>query len=201
MSLYTKVGDEGNTRFPDGSMRSKHDPRLCAIGALDELNAHVGLCLAACRPPAAASSVQPAHASAADALARIAACLRPLQADLFVLGAALAQAPNATLRINRDSVHRMERQIDELSAALPPLAHFILPAGSELACRLHVARAVCRRAERELVAARDANHAAGSASPVEPVDLVYINRLSDLLFALARAANHAAGEPETTWQE
>ncbi len=177
MAIYTKVGDQGMTRFPDGQMLSKTDPRVGALGAIDELNSHLGLCLQAARTAALEDVVQ---------------ALEPLQGELMALGAKLVgaappQAPGDA------SVTRMERQIDAIWAKVGPLTHFVLPGGAEAACRLHVARTVCRRAERAFVAA------AGEQAPAGALPLRYLNRLSDLLFTLARLANHLAGEKEILW--
>lgn len=181
MALYTKVGDEGFTRFPDGRLGRKDEPRVVALGEVDELNTHIGLCVQRAR---------------ADGVADVEAALAPLQAELFVLGGSLVRPAPAgkSLHVHDEAIARMEKQIDEISAALPPLTHFILPGGSELSCRLHLARCVCRRAERAIVASQSPQ------DPVEPVALRYINRLSDLLFALARQANHNLGVAEELWQ-
>jgi cob(I)alamin adenosyltransferase len=182
MGIYTRTGDEGTTGRPDGCRRRKSDPVVAAVGDLDELNSHVGLCLAAAR------------SGGAD---RIVEALEPVQSELLAAGAALAavgsSAPPAASPTDAD-VTRLERQIDALSADLPELDSFIRPAGTELACRLHVARTVCRRAERAAAIADD-------ASPtIPPVVKAYLNRLSDLLFAAARAANRAAGVEEQPWR-
>ena len=176
MTIYTKVGDNGHTTLPDGSTVGKDHPRIAAIGSVDELNAQIGLCMAA--DGARSGLFSQAFAT--------------LQAELFVLGADLASATK-TLRLTDMMVARMEKQIDEIFSLLPPLHNFILPTGCELACRLHVARTVSRRAERILAAAQHAQ------SPVEPLMMRYLNRLSDLLFALARLANREAGGEEQIW--
>lgn len=178
MSIYTKVGDGGSTRMPDGRLDRKHLPLLEAIGHLDELNSSIGFCRAACTA---------AHQEIAQALA-------PLQEEIFVLGALVADPRQAgKLQLDAQAVARMEGQIDQAGAKLPPLKHFVLPAGSELCCRLHLARTVCRRAERRLVAALD------SGAPMPEGAIAYINRLGDLLFELARLANHLDGGMEVQW--
>jgi cob(I)alamin adenosyltransferase len=152
--IYTRGGDRGETSLGDGSRVSKLDPRVAAIGDVDELNSLVGW---------------------AGGLERI-------QNELFDLGADLSvpfAAGDGRLRITDETVGRLEEEIDAANEALPELKSFVLPGGSERAARLFLARAVCRRAERSVLALPDANQLAA----------VYLNRLSDLLFVLARAAN------------
>jgi cob(I)alamin adenosyltransferase len=165
--IYTRGGDRGETSLGDGSRVSKLDPLVKAYGAVDELNSLVGW----------------ARVEAGDALARV-------QNELFDLGADLS-VPYATgdgrLRVTQEYVDRLEADCDVANASLPELRSFVLPGGTEAASRLHVARAACRRAEREVLEA-----ARGRA--VNPLAPVYLNRLSDLLFILARAAN-AGDEP------
>jgi cob(I)alamin adenosyltransferase len=178
MKIYTRTGDTGETSLFGGLRVGKDDPRVAAYGDVDELNAHLGL----------------ARASATDA--ELAAELLRLQRDLFALGAQLAD-PTAQVGANvskavlrEGDVERLEQVIDRFEAELPPLKNFILSGGSPCGAALHVARAVCRRAERGMVALEPA---------VDPVLLKYINRLSDLLFVLARSANQRAGATETIW--
>jgi cob(I)alamin adenosyltransferase len=170
--IYTRGGDRGQTSLGDGSRVSKLDPLLRAYGAVDELNSVIGW----------------AQVAAGDArLARI-------QNELFDLGADLSRpfaANDGRLRITDEAVSRLEADCDEVNAGLPELRSFVLPGGTESAARLHVARAVCRRVEREVLAA-------GDERPLNPVAAVYLNRLSDLLFILARAAN--AGSDEPLWK-
>ena len=178
MKIYTRTGDTGDTSLFGGTRVGKDDPRVAAYGDVDELNAHLGL----------------ARASAPDA--EIGDEIVRLQRDLFAVGAQLAdptgnvsaKMPKAAL--GDGDVARMERVIDRLDADLPPLTNFILAGGSPCGAALHVARAVCRRAERSMVALEPA---------VDPLLLKYINRLSDLLFVLARAANRRAGVSEAIW--
>jgi cob(I)alamin adenosyltransferase len=182
VKLYTKTGDRGETSLFDGTRVPKTDPRVAAYGDVDELQAAIG--------------VAAAHATAAE-LRTILDILVSLQRDLFALGARLADpahkiAPRVTKIVVDDrSVARLEGWIDAFEAELPPLRHFILSGGSPAGAALHLARTVCRRAERAVLSL--------GSDAVEPVVLVYLNRLSDLLFVMARAANHRTGAPETEW--
>ena len=165
--IYTRGGDAGDTSLGDGSRVSKLDPLVKAYGAVDELNSLLGW----------------ARVAAGEGLER-------LQNELFDLGADLSvpYAPgDGKLRVTQAYVDRLEADCDEANAPLPELKSFVLPGGSEAASRLHVARAACRRAEREVLEA-------ARSRPVNPLAAVYLNRLSDLLFILARAAN-AGDEP------
>lgn len=177
--IYTRTGDDGTTGLVDGTRRAKHDARMAAIGDVDELNSALGL---------AALGVD----------AAIAAELARIQNDLFDLGADLATPLGAfdtpdfaptdmVLRIVPAQITWLETAIDAHNAALPPLRSFILPGGSEAAARVHMARAIARRAERALTAL-------AVAEPVNPAALAYANRLSDYLFVLARAIN-AGSDP------
>jgi cob(I)alamin adenosyltransferase len=167
--IYTRGGDGGETSLGDGSRVSKLDPLVRAYGAVDELNSLMGWALAV-----APGSLQ----------------LTRIQNELFDLGADLSVPfadSDGRLRVTQAYVDRLETDCDEANARLPELRSFVLPGGSETAARLHVARAACRRTEREVLdAARE--------RPVNPLAPVYLNRLSDLLFILARAAN-AGDEP------
>jgi cob(I)alamin adenosyltransferase len=178
VKIYTRTGDTGDTSLFDGTRARKSDPRVDAYGEVDELNAWLGL--------SCASSLDPALTEE----------LTHLQRDLFALGAQLAD-PNEKIaaRVTKaalgdEDVARLEQLIDRLEAELPPLRRFILAGGAPAGAALHVARTVCRRAERRMVALDP---------PVDPVLLRYVNRLSDLLFVLARVANHRAGVPEVEW--
>ena len=176
MKLYTRKGDDGETSLVGGSRVGKDDPRVEAYGGVDEANAAIGAVIAAC-----------GEEEMADTLQRI-------QSDLFVLGAELASHPEKRpkLTIGDGHVTQLERWIDEASEDVPPLRNFVLPGGSETAARLHLARTVCRRAERAAVAL-------ARRQPVGTSAIAYLNRLSDLMFALARRANHLAGVAETLW--
>ena len=183
MKSYTEDGGGGQTTGRGGARVSKSDVTCRALGSLDELNSHVGLCLAAC----SASRDEP-----------IDRALRPIQPELLALGAMLAGAGQAArdgARVDPSAVGRLQEQLDAICAELGDLTSFILPGGCELTCRLHVARTVCRRAERAVVAWTEA----GLDCP--PHILQYVNRLSDLLFALARLANRQAGVEDRPWRE
>jgi cob(I)alamin adenosyltransferase len=178
VKIYTRTGDTGDTSLFDGTRVRKSEPRVEAYGDVDELNACLGL----------------ARASGADH--EIADELIRLQRDLFALGAQLADpgdkiaARVAKAALGDDDVARLEQLIDRYEAELPALRRFILAGGSPAGAALHVARAVCRRAERRMVALEPA---------VDAVLVRYVNRLSDLLFVLARAVNHRSGAVETEW--
>jgi cob(I)alamin adenosyltransferase len=178
VKIYTRTGDTGETSLFDGTRTTKDDARVDAYGEVDELNAWLGL----------------ARAEHADPVLEM--HLPPIQRDLFALGAQLADpgeklAPRVNKAVLRDAdIERLERVIDQLEEHLPPLRRFILAGGTPAGASLHVARTVCRRAERRMVALDP---------PCDPVLLRYINRLSDLLFVLARDVNHRAGAPESEW--
>jgi len=176
--IYTRTGDKGETSLGDGTRASKLDPRIRAYGTVDELNAAIGLALAAPDLPGAFRPL-----------------LERIQNELFDLGADLSVpwGVEGRLRVEQAQIDALEHACDEWNAGLTELRSFVLPGGTEAAARLHVARTVCRRAEREaLAAARDVE--------LNPLALVYLNRLSDLLFILARAANAAAGREEPLWK-
>lgn len=175
--IYTRGGDAGETSLGDGSRVSKLDERIAAFGTVDELNSALGAVLAGDCP-----------AAIRDVLLRV-------QNELFDLGADLSVPLEKTdrLRVGERQVEVLERDCDRFNDDLPELRSFVLPGGTEAAARLHVARALCRRAERDaLVAAR--------AHDVNPVALRYLNRLSDLLFILARSANTFEGREEPLWK-
>jgi len=180
--IYTRTGDDGSTALGTGERRPKHDLRVAAYGTVDETNAAIG--------------VARLHTAGNDGLADIDAVLARVQNDLFDLGADLATPdtggplPYEPLRIVASQVDGIERDIDRLNAPLRPLRSFVLPAGTPAAAHLHVARTVCRRAERLVV-----ELAAAPGETVSPVVVTYLNRLSDLLFVMSRAANaRAAGD-------
>jgi cob(I)alamin adenosyltransferase len=178
MKLYTRTGDAGETALFDGTRVSKADLRVDAYGEVDELNAWIG--------------VVRSGGLAAD----LDAVLATIQRDLFALGAELADpADRIAARVTKaalddEAVTRLEGLIDQLDQEVPPLRRFILAGGAPAGATLHVARTICRRAERRIVAL---------GSGAAPVVLRYVNRLSDLLFVMARAANHRAGIREEEW--
>ena len=176
--IYTRGGDAGETSLGDGSRVSKLDTRLAAFGTVDELNSQLGVVLAAPDLP------QPFRAP-----------LERIQNELFDVGADLSVPVEVEgrLRTTQAQVDELERLCDAFNEPLPELKSFVLPGGTEVAARLHVVRTICRRAERDALAA-DREHG------VNRLALVYLNRLSDLLFILARAANAAAGQDEPLWR-
>jgi len=181
MKIYTRTGDQGDTGLFGGGRVGKDDPRVAAYGDVDELNASLGL------------------VRAIELMPRVDEVIVGAQRDLFSIGALLA-TPDTTkmaehlakARLDEDRIAQLEHAIDECERELEPLRAFIIPGGTPKAAALHVARTVCRRAERQVVALR---------RDVEIPDLVvtYLNRLSDLLFMLARVANRRAGAGEVTW--
>jgi len=177
MKLYTKKGDDGSTGLIGGNRVAKCDLRVTAYGEVDETNAAIGLAVAACKHEAIATTLQ---------------CI---QSELFTLGAELATQEGTTpqVAIGDAQVTRIEEWIDRSCGEAPPLKRFVLPGGCELAARLHFARTVWRRAERTIVDL--AQH-----QTVGRLALIYLNRLSDLLFALAREANVRDGATETPWE-
>jgi cob(I)alamin adenosyltransferase len=183
MKIYTKTGDTGDTGLFGGGRVPKSHPRVEAYGDVDELNATIGVARAAGSPP------DP----------QIDALLVHVQQDLFAIGALLATPDRERMRmhldkakIDQERVAELERAIDAADGELEPLRAFILPGGSPKAAALHVARTVCRRAERRIVDIAD-------EMEIPPLVIVYLNRLSDLLFTLARLANKRASAEETAW--
>jgi cob(I)alamin adenosyltransferase len=175
--IYTRGGDAGETSLGDGARVSKLDARITAFGAVDEVNSALGVVLAG------------------DCPDELRETLERVQNELFDLGADLSVPieHEARLRVTQEQIDALERDCDRFNEALPELKSFVLPGGTEASAYLHVARSTCRRAEREAIVA------AGAAG-VNPLALVYLNRLSDLLFILARAANAAAGRDEPLWK-
>jgi len=171
--IYTRTGDGGETGLGDGCRIAKDHARIEALGCVDELNSHIGLLLTEALP----GDIEP--------------CLMQIQNDLFDLGGELS-IPGYVM-IDDARVDRLETALDRYNEPLPPLKEFILPGGSRPAALAHVARTVCRRAERSLVRLR-------RDAPIQDVSLRYLNRLSDLLFVLARCLNRAAGGSDVLWQ-
>jgi cob(I)alamin adenosyltransferase len=172
--IVTRTGDTGTTGLGDGSRVSKDSHRIDAIGSVDELNSAVGLLLAEALPQ------------------EVADCLVAVQHDLFDLGGELS-IPGLE-SVTQAHVARLEADVERFNADLAPLKEFILPGGARTAALAHVARTMCRRAERALVAL-------SATDPVTPTSRVYVNRLSDLLFVLARTLNRAAGRNDVLWQK
>ncbi|MDE3155277.1 MAG: cob(I)yrinic acid a,c-diamide adenosyltransferase [Acidobacteriota bacterium] len=179
MKIYTRTGDAGETSLFDGTRVSKADPRVAAYGDVDELNAFVGL----------ARAGEGIDGEAVEMLIAV-------QRDLFALGARLADPAHkiadrvTKATIGTAEIERLEQWIDRLEEGLPPLRHFILAGGCPAGATLHLARTVCRRVERAMVAL---------APPVDAELVRYVNRLSDFLFVLARAVNHRAGVEDVKW--
>jgi cob(I)alamin adenosyltransferase len=177
--IYTRGGDAGETSLGDGSRVSKLDPRIAAFGTTDELNSVIGVVLAAeCPTP-------------------LREPLERIQNELFDVGADLCVpiAVEGRLRVEQAMIDRLESLCDTFNEDLPELRSFVLPGGTSASAALHVARTVCRRAEREALVAGGAGE-----GEVNPLVAVYLNRLSDLLFILARAANALAGVDEPLWK-
>ncbi|MEX2139535.1 MAG: cob(I)yrinic acid a,c-diamide adenosyltransferase [Pirellulales bacterium] len=181
MKIYTKTGDDGTTGLYGGGRVRKDHARVEACGAVDELNAVVGW-------------------ARAEALPRVIdELLEQIQNELFDLGAELATpqpAAQGLSVVSEREIGALEAAIDRFEAGLAPLKTFILPAGTRAAAALHLGRTVCRRAERRVITL-----AAGTKEPVSPQIVVYLNRLSDLLFVLARAANAGAGQEDVEWRK
>lgn len=179
MKIYTKTGDKGETSLFGGRRVSKDDLRIEAYGTVDELNAVLGKALA--------------H-TGND---RIKEIITKLQNHLFVVGADLATPSDKTnsakiLRTTNEMIEELENEIDRIDGVIPQLKNFILPGGNKAAAELHFARTVCRRAERKLVALMKQDE-------INPLAEIYLNRLSDLLFVLARYENYLSGTPEVDW--
>lgn len=171
--IYTRTGDSGETGLGDGSRTAKNSPRIEAIGAVDEVNSAIGVLLTEPLPPPAQE------------------CLTGVQHDLFDLGGELSIPGRSA--ITQAHVQRLENSLDGFNAALPPLKEFILPGGARAAALTHLARTVCRRAERCAVTV-------SRSETVSPFAIQYLNRLSDLLFVLARVLNRAGGQGDVLWQ-
>lgn len=179
MKIYTRSGDEGMTGLLGPRRVFKDNARIDAYGTVDELNAVLGV----------------ARAEGVDA--ELDALLKMVQDDLFVLGSALADPdPNGRFfhAITLEHVEHLEKAIDRMQAELKPLDCFILPGGTRAASQAHLARTICRRAERDVVSLSHVEH-----EPVDPVAIVYLNRLSDFLFVFARLVNNRAGMPDVPW--
>jgi len=179
VKIYTKTGDRGDTRLFDGSKVRKHDDRVEAYGAVDELNSFIGAAAAFLKDPA------------------FIGMLESIQKDLFSVGAQLADPgfkdqSRAKFQLEAGRVAALENAIDGFETELPPLRQFILAGGGQAGALLHVARTVCRRAERRVVGL-------SAKVDVHPNVIVYLNRLSDFLFVMARLVNHREGKQEIVW--
>jgi cob(I)alamin adenosyltransferase len=179
MKIYTRTGDAGDTGLFGGARVDKDDPRVEAYGTVDELNSCLGV------------------VRALGASAETDESLLQIQRDLFTLGAELACAPGKQEKLRATvlgeaDIARLEAWIDRSEVPLEPLKHFVLPGGSACAAELHRARTVCRRAERRTLTAR-------RSTPIRPEVVIYLNRLSDLLFMFARYENHVAGLSDIPW--
>lgn len=181
MRIYTRTGDSGDTGLFGGGRVAKSHPRVEAYGDVDELNAAIGF------------------ARSIDQMPRIDEILVPIQRDLFAIGALLATPDREKMRqhlekarVDQDRIAELEHAIDDGDRELEPLKSFIVPGGSPKAAALHIARTICRRAERRVVAL-------GESEDIPGLVVIYLNRLSDLLFTLARVANRRAGTGEVTW--
>lgn len=186
MKIYTKTGDDGETGLFGGPRVSKDDARIEAFGAIDELNAQIGVA----RTESLPASVQ--------------ALLEQIQNDLFCLGAELATpdpAARGTQWIGPSHVTTLETAIDKFQEQIEPLRQFILPGGSKAAASLHVCRVTCRRAERRIVTLGRVLRTQNTDSPLSNWIVQYVNRLSDLLFVLARAANASSGTSDLVWRK
>jgi cob(I)alamin adenosyltransferase len=181
MKIYTRTGDGGETDLLGGRRVKKHAPRVEACGAVDELNAWLGLIRTEGIPPETSG------------------LLEQIQNDLFSAGAELAAgvlAEKLVPQVAKPQIERLERAIDRYEAETPPISGFILPGGTRTGALFHVARTVCRRAERTVVALAEAE-----AGTIAPSLLAYVNRLSDLFFVLARAENHRLGAKDASWRK
>lgn len=182
MKIYTRTGDDGSTGLFGGDRVKKSHSRIRACGAVDEANAALGL------------AVMLHKGSEGDV--ELAPVLKRLQSELFALGSDLATPLDSRAKVPRTTssqVANLEGLIDAFSAPLPPLRNFILPGGTPAACQLHIARAVCRRAERVVVAAQ-------ADVALTPAAVIFLNRLSDLLFVLARWVNYRSGVNDELWK-
>lgn len=191
--LYTRTGDAGTTSLISGERVAKNSPRVCAYGAVDELNAMVGLVQAHCAaiPPSDSDRQLTTLLSINNTLFNIGAYLAtpsPLKEEMTAEPA--CPIPSLTARLTE-----LEHEIDLLDSEVPQLRQFVLPGGSIAAAHAHVARTVCRRAEREIL------DLSSTGAYVDPTVLTYINRLSDYLFILARYLNHLTSTPEITWKQ
>ena len=177
MPIYTKKGDLGETSLGGGKRVKKSTLRVDAYGTVDELNSAIGVVIASLGSKGSRLEIE----------------LQEIQHDLFEIGSELANPEARELTFLKNRVVVFETMIDELTATLPELTHFILPGGSMTGSQLHMARTLARRTERRVVSLHD-------REPIDPGIIMYINRLSDLFFTMARYANHVVGETEIIWE-
>jgi cob(I)alamin adenosyltransferase len=175
MKIYTRFGDSGNTTLVGGNVVSKDEPQVGAYGTIDELNAFLGTVISF------------------SEMKEITESLKRVQTDLFIIGAELASAKPKSKSISPARITEVEEEIDSLYSDLPPLNNFIIPGGSMTASLLHLARTVCRRAEREVVAV-------SKKDKINPHTIIYLNRVGDLLFVLARHVNYKKKIDEIIWK-
>lgn len=185
MKIYTKTGDKGETGLYGGKRVRKDNLRVVAYGDVDETNAAIGI---------ARSYIQEGSSGSREVLAFIDATLESVQNKLFAVGAILAGSEDPSFAVKDSDIEYLERCIDHIDELVQPIKAFILPFGTDLSARLHLARTVARRAERNIVAL-------SATEQVNPNVLAYANRLSDFLFTLARFANKAQSVPDTLWKK
>jgi cob(I)alamin adenosyltransferase len=185
LKIYTKTGDKGETGLYGGKRVRKDNLRVCAYGEIDETNAAIGI---------ARSYIQEGSSGSREFLNFIDSSLETVQNKLFAIGATLAGSEDPNFSVKDSDVEYLEKCIDYMDEHVQPIKAFILPFGTDLSARLHLARTVARRAERSIVAL-------STTEQVDPNIIVYSNRLSDFLFTLARYANKAQGVPDTLWKK
>lgn len=185
MKIYTKTGDKGETSLYGGKRVRKDNPRVEAYGDIDETNAAIGI---------ARSYIHEGSSGSREALGFIDSALETVQNKLFGIGATLAGSEDQSYAVKESDIEYLEKCIDHIDDLVPPVKAFILPFGTDLSARLHLARTISRRAERRLVSLSSAEH-------VDSNILAYSNRLSDFLFTVARFANKAQSVPDTLWRK
>jgi cob(I)alamin adenosyltransferase len=181
MAIYTRTGDKGKTSLMGGKRVLKSDPRVEAYGTVDELNSAIGVAIA--EVPTSKSKIT-----------NVSEELKAIQNDLLDIGSALATPEGVPVEHLENRPQDFEKLIDAMTNELPPLSHFILPGGSVAGSHLHLARTICRRAERRIVSLMQ-------VTEIEQPLVIYLNRLSDLLFTMARFVNHIENQKETIWKK
>jgi cob(I)alamin adenosyltransferase len=185
LRVYTRTGDSGETSLFGGKRVKKNDDRVEAYGAVDETNTFIGFARAA---------ISEGSSGSRDVLNYIDSALDPVQNKLFAIGAVLAGSNDDNYSVKDSEIEYLEKVIDKIDEEVPPLKAFILPYGTDLCSKLHMARVTCRRAERKIVEL-------SAKEEVNPRLIAYMNRLSDFLFTLARYANKAQGVPDVLWKK